>query len=508
MSSGGMYGREEVDVRETHASWVFLAGDRAYKLRKPIRLDFLDYSTLELRHRASLEEIRVNEELAPGIYLGVRAICRTGESFSVEDAGDPRGEVVDYVVEMRRFSDGDTLAGLIAAHRLTQAHVDAVARRVAQFHRGAAALPGGFPREVLELWRANVRELAAAGAPAEWSLEGADAFAEAFVGAHARELDVRRRSGMTRDGHGDLRCEHVLALPSVRIVDRIEFDPSLRRADTASDLAFLSMDLEASGQRWAAQALVSSYRGYGMDPGSDALLAFYAAHRAVIRAKVALIAAGEHDGARRAQLLERARSMWAIAELLAWRARMPAAIIVCGAPATGKSTLAAELSRRSGIEVVSSDAIRKAAAGLKPMERAGQAHYSESFTRRTYELVADAAQQALLARGAVIVDATCRTRAERALLGGLRGSGIADLLVRCDVPLPVAVERAQRRAQGAESISDADAAVVAELHGAFEPVDELPPASVLDLDGRLPLEEQVRRVTRAVDGRLAAAVAG
>jgi aminoglycoside phosphotransferase family enzyme/predicted kinase len=506
MSHGSLYGCERVELRETHASWVFLAGDRAYKLRKPVRLDFLDYSTLELRHRASVEELRVNEALAPGIYLGVRAICRMGERFTIEPE-DTRAEVLDYVVEMRRFSDEETLAGLIAAQRLTGAHVHAAARCIARFHRRAAAAPGGSPRHTLALWRANTRELAAAGAPAEWSLEVAEAFAEAFLAAHARELEARRRSGMIRDGHGDLRCEHVLAVGSVRIVDRIEFDPSLRQADTASDLAFLSMDLEASGEPRAARELLSAYRGCGMDTGSDALLAFYAAHRALIRAKVALIAAGEQEGAPRARLLERARSMWALSEKLAWRARRPLTIIVAGAPATGKSTFAAELSRRSGIEVVSSDATRKAAAGLQPTERGSPEHYSESFTRRTYELVAEAAQRALQAHGAVIVDATCGTRAERELLGGLRGSGIADLLVQCELPLAEALRRAGEREQDPARISDAGGAVVAGLHAAFEPIEELPRAGVLHLDGRLALPELVAQVARAMDGRLAGAAA-
>jgi len=501
LADASTYGGAEVEVRETHASWVFLAGDRAYKLRKPISLGFLDYSTLALRRSASLEEVRVNEELAPGIYLGVRAILRSDEGFTLAAEQDP-ADAVDYVVEMRRFNEADTLAGLIDSRRLTHAHLDAVARRLARFHRMARVVPGGGAHDTLDMWHENVRELALAGAPEEWPLDAANGFAEAFVSAHARELELRRGAGLVRDGHGDLRCEHVLAVPRVRIVDRIEFDASLRHCDTACDLAFLSMDLEARGQRWAAHALVSAYRRNGMSTGSEALLAFYAAHRALIRAKVSLIAAAEHDGDRRSQLLERARSLWALSELLSWRARTPVALIICGAPASGKSTLAAELSRRSGTEVVASDAMRKAAAGLKPTERAGPEHYSERSTRRTYELVAHAAQRVLRRDGAVIVDATCHSRAERMLLAGLRGAHITDLVVHCDVPLAVALERARHRMHEAASVSDAGPEVVAERYLTFEPLEELPPAGVLELDGRLPLDAQVQRVTRAVDRRL------
>jgi aminoglycoside phosphotransferase family enzyme/predicted kinase len=500
LADASTYGCTEVEVRETHASWVFLAGDRAYKLRKPISLGFLDYSTLALRRSASLEEVRVNEELAPGIYLGVRAILRSDEGFMLAAEQDP-AEAVDYVVEMRRFNEADTLAGLIASRGLTRAHLDDVARRLARFHSTAPVVPGGGAHDTLEMWQRNVRELAATRAPEEWALDTANGFAEAFVSAHAHELELRRGEGLVRDGHGDLRCEHVLAVPPVRIVDRIEFDASLRRCDTACDLAFLSMDLEAHGQRWAAQALVSAYRRSGMSTGSETLLAFYAAHRALIRAKVSLIAAAEHDGDRRSQLMARSRSLWALSELLSWRARAPVALIVCGAPASGKSTLAAELSRRSGIGVVSSDATRKAAAGLKPTERAGLEHYSERSTRRTYELVAHAAQRALRRDGAVIVDASCHSRAERMLLAGLREAHVTDLVVHCDVPVAVALERARRRMHEAASTSDAGPEVVAERYLTFEPLDELPPASVLELDGRLPLDAQIQRVTRAVDRR-------
>jgi len=509
------YGGTDVVVRQTHASWVFLAGDRAFKLKKPIALGFLDYTTPARRHCACLEEVRINQELAPGVYLGVRAVVRTEAGFALAHERAP--DAVDYVVEMQRFREADTLAGLIASDRLTAAHLDAVAGRLAAFHRLAPAVGGGGAGEVLEMWQRNVRELAEVGPNLGSTVDLAENFAEAFVCVHGEEIERRRRAGLVRDGHGDLRCDHVLVQPAVRIVDRIEFDPSLRHSDIACDLAFLTMDLEGRGQRWAAEELVRAYRREAMDAGSDTLLGFYAAHHALVRAKVALITTAEHEPEHDDEHacepgeapVQEARPMLALAERLCWRARAPLAIVICGAPATGKSTLAAELSRRSELPVVSSDAIRKAAAGIAATERATAEYYSRGFTHHTYKLLARRAE-VLLARGsAVIVDASCWSRSERStLLGRLRHTGVPRLVVHCQVPLEVALERAARRVGDPERVSDADPLVAARQYRSFQPLEELPPDSVIELDTRLALDVQVGEVTRAIDRRLAACAGG
>ena len=503
------YGGEPLAMHETHASWVFVAGERAYKIKKPVALGFLDYSTLERRHRACIEEVRVNQELAPGIYLGVRAIVRTGDGFAFAP-DDPATQAVEYAVEMRSFNEADTLAGLIASHTLSAEHLEGVARRLLAFHRTAPVAPGGGAAEVLGIWRRNVGELrAATGHLLELPVDLAEGFGEMFVRVHGREIERRRAAGLVRDVHGDLRCEHVLAIPSVRIVDRIEFDPSLRRGDIARDLAFLTMDLEAHGQRWAAETLLSAYRAGGLDTGSDALLSFYGAHTALVRAKVALIAAGEHDDARGAELLAQAQSMWTLAERLCWRARAPVALVICGPSASGKSTLAAELADRSGFAVLSSDAVRKSAAGLSATERAGPEHYSHRFTHRTYELLAGQAHELMRRGSGVIVDATCRSRADRStLLGRLARTGMPRLVVRCEVPLEVALQRAARREHDPARVSDAGAQIVAEQYRSFQPLEELPQEDVLELDTLAPLDTQALTVTRALDRLLHARAGG
>lgn len=505
LAAPAMYrGHPTVRVHETHASLVFLAGDRAYKIKKPVRLAFLDYSTLAARHAACLEEVRINRELAPDIYLGVSAIVRaSGGGFRFASEGTPGA--VEYAVVMRRFDEAHTLQGAIRARSLTRTQICQVARRLADFHNHAPALAVGSPAQLLKTWMANIEEIERLDTPPEWRMEVMRGFGEAFVSAHAREIELRGEQGCVRDGHGDLRCEHVLLGPPVRVVDRIEFDPTLRQLDVACDLAFLTMDLEAHRRHGAAQNLVRAYRRAGGSPGSNQLRDFYGAYWALVRAKVALIAAA--SGAGRARWREEARAgrLWKLAERLCWRARSPVAIAVCGTAASGKSTLAAELSRRSGFPVVSSDAVRKRHAGLEATERARPEHYTGDFTKTTYELLTRSSLSRLDRKGAVIVDATCHTKSERAqLFESLHRSGATFLVVRCKVTLQTALERASARMQSPGRISDATPQIVAEQFARFEALSEIPAASALVLDTEQDLDAQVAELAIAVDTRMLA----
>jgi aminoglycoside phosphotransferase family enzyme/predicted kinase len=499
LADPGMYpGHPQVVVHETHASWVFVAGDRAYKVKKPVSLGFLDYSTLARRRGACVEEVRVNGALAPDLYLGVRGIVKSGTGFRLARDGAPNA--LEYAVEMRSFRDQDTLAGLIAAGALTRAHVGRVARLLAEFHGSAEVSHHSTADPMRCVWGRNVEELRGLDHPAKWDLDVVGAFGETFLTRHAAEMRRRALLGLIRDGHGDLRCEHVLVRPEVRIVDRIEFDPRLRRIDVACDLAFLAMDLEAHGQPWAANELCRAYAGAGMSPGGKALRSFYAAHWALVRAKVALIAAAEHAGGTSTWHMQQAEQLWSLAERLGWRARSPLAVVICGPPASGKSVLAAELSHRSEMPIVSSDAVRKALARVEPTEPASVEHYSAGFSRATYVQLGRDALLALRRGNGVIVDATCHSREHRALLLGRLGqAGTRRLVVRCELPVELAVQRAKQRLCDPKRVSDATPQIAEELFHRFEELDELPPDTVLRLDTSRPLETQIAEVALAVD---------
>jgi predicted kinase len=298
----------------------------------------------------------------------------------------------------------------------------------------------------------------------------------------------------------------VLLEDGLQIVDRIEFDARLRRLDVGADLAFLAMDLEANGEPGAARLLLREYRDAGGTPGEDALLAFHAAYWALVRAKVAVIAAA--SGADAARLVE-AERLRALAERLRWRACGRLALIVCGPAASGKSTLARELAKRSGLAVISSDQVRKRLAGVAPEERARHEHYSAKFTRTTYAALGEQAG-ALLARGeGVILDATCRTIAQRsALLEAIGGVAERVLLVYCRVSLATAMRRARERMSEPARVSDATPEVVEAQYAEMQPPRELPAERLLELDCELALERQANEVARALDRRGARREAG
>ncbi len=497
LKASAALGTGRVELRETHASWVFLAGGSAYKIKKPVKLEFLDYSTPGLRRAACHAEVEINRELAAGIYLGVRALVRTPAGLALAEERDPRA--FEYAVQMRRFEESRTLQGRIDAGELRERDICGTARVLARFHERAPIAKGAEPAQVLERWQRNLHELEAIVDPAHWRLHLVREFAHAFVTTNAAKLNERTRGGYVRDGHGDLRCEHVLLEDGVQIVDRIEFDPRLRRLDVGADLAFLAMDLEANGEPGAARLLTDEYRRAGGSPGEAALLAFHAAYWALVRAKVAVIAASPSGDPARLGEAERLR---ALAERLRWRARGPLALIVCGPAASGKSTLAGELAKRSGLPAIASDELRKRLAGIPPAERARPEHYSAEFTQATYAALGEAARARLAQGEGVILDATCRTAEQRSvLLGAIEGVAARVLLVQCRVSLATAMRRACERMREPGHVSDATPAVVEAQYAELQPPSELPAEHALELDCEAPLERQANEVTLALDRR-------
>ena len=497
---------ERVDVHETHISWVFLTDELAFKLRKAVVFPFLDYGTPQRRRHMCEEEMRLGRRLAPTLYLGVRAVVTSDGGFELADA--EAGDALEHVVVMRRFDERRTLAARLKAGAASEADIRAVAHRIARFHTAEEPAPAGSfgPPQVAATVSENFTTLLAfADEIGDPRLAAAHRYAVAFVHGRHTRLAARVAEGHIRDCHGDLRAEHVVFEDDgPAVFDPIEFDPALRRIDTAADLAFLHMELIEAGREDLAEVLAMEYREAGGDDGGDELLTFYAAYRSWVRAKVACLRAAElPPGEPRRHELEHAQALAALGERLSWRARRPLALIVCGSSATGKTVLAEALAGVSGLVQLSSDRIRKELAGLPPERRAPAAGYTEEASRGTYrELGARAAAEA--ARGGAIVDATFRRRADRDAFAATYSEGAPrPVFIECRAPVAVVAERARRRELEPGRISDATTEIALRQLGEFEPLDEIEPGRhVIVRTDREPATV-VDAVEAALDARLA-----
>ena len=498
-----------VELRETHISWVFLAGDLAYKVKKPLVLPFLDYGTVERRREMCREEVRLNRRLAPRIYLRVVGVVRDGGRWSLTAEDDPAA--CEYAVEMRRVEERRSLAALAAAGTLRAEHVSATAAVLAAFH--VAAPVAARERRELAVLEATLDENlvtlrdSGTGVIEPSRLDAAEHFTRVFLAAKRDQLEARAQGGLVRDCHGDLRAEHVIvpAQGDVYVYDCIEFNSELRQIDVAADIAFLVMDLTRLGAEPLTLRLIAEYRRNGGDAGDDALLFFFAAYRAWVRAKVACIRAQELSG--EDPELERVRGeageLMQLGHRFAWRSRDPVALVICGVSGSGKTTVAGELAAVSGWEHLSSDITRKRLSGLDPSERGGAELYSRERTVDTYrELGRMAAERLERSRG-VVVDATFHRREERdAFRGGLGDRPGPLLFIECRASTETLLARVRKRELQPDRVSDADVAVVEHQLAEFEPLDEVSERWRAELQTEAPAADLVADLEAIVDGSL------
>jgi aminoglycoside phosphotransferase family enzyme/predicted kinase len=477
-----------VSVIETHISVVLLAGERAYKLKKPVDLGFVDFTTLPRRRHFCREELRVNRRLAPQLYLSVLSV--TGSMRAPRLGG--RGRAIDYAVEMRRFPGDALLADALAAGRLSGEQVDALAACVADFHRGLPALipdsPYGRSRDLLRAARDNFTALAAGAGPrtqarlrvlAEWT-------EREYRRRHAL-LAGRRRAGWVRECHGDLHLGNIVWLDGRPVpFDGIEFDPALRWQDVQGELAFLTMDLARRGRPDLARRARDRYLQATGDYAGVPLVDFFEVYRALVRAKVArLKAAGAGQGARFAALRE-CLSGLRLAETLI-RPRRPYLAITHGLSGSGKTHYADWLLEQTPLVRLRSDVERKRLLGLQPRARTDsgtdEGAYRRDITAATYRHLAATARCLLLAGWPVLVDASFLDPHERRRFARLAARlGVPFHIVVCTAPPPVLERRVAARAAQGTDASEAGAVVLAVQQARYRPLsaDEQARAIVVD----------------------------
>ncbi|MDM0045079.1 AAA family ATPase [Variovorax dokdonensis] len=446
-------------VIETHISWVIVCADRVYKLKKPLRTAFLDYSTPELRERFCKEEVRVNQAMAPSLYLGVVRI--TGSAAAPEIDGP--GPVLDHAVSMRRFPDGALFSERMAADTLTATDVDAFAAMLAAVHSRSPRLQRGGGGQRAPTHRRALAALEGAGplfseAQAQhlrqWLDEGARMLLPAW-----RE---RRRGGHVRECHGDLHLANVLMLDGrPAAFDAVEFDPALRWIDVAEDAAFPAMDFAARGRPDLCWRFLNAWLDATGEHASAGVLRYALVYRALVRAQVERL---RTEGAGPAAAYAAAALDWS-------RPAVPRLVITHGLPGSGKTFQSQALIEQQGAIRVRSDVERKRLFGMGALESSrarGVDIYSGPATEKTYARLFELAGQVLDAGFSAVIDAAFLRRSERDAARELaRRRGVGFEILACEAPEATLRQRLASRKADA---SEADAFVLRRLAAAVEPL--------------------------------------
>ncbi len=501
---------DAVELLETHISWVLLAGDYAYKLKKPVDLGFLDFSTLDRRAHFCAEELRINRRLAPELYLDVVTLRRVGDRYRFGSDG----ELIEYAVRMRRFQQDQQLDRCLQRDDLDAADVDEMASLIGAFHQSAPQAPPdsewGTPAVVAAPAMENFSQLG----PLLMQAFGGDvvnrlrAWTEDRLPAFSPAFERRRRQGRVRECHGDLHLRN-MARVGGRIVafDAIEFDPALRWIDVMSDSAFLIMDLESRGRRDLAWRFLNGWLHFTGDFGGLEVLQWYLVYRHMVRAKVDAIRIdqGGLEPGEAERLRERIGSHLSMALRLT-EPPAPVLLVTCGVSGSGKSWLAERLAQKLPAVWLRSDVERKRLYGMSPTERPSrertQELYGASATRKTYALLAEMADTALGHGYSVIADATYLNREDRkTILEVATRRRLPALILACDAPDAVLRERVRSRQRADRDASDAGIAVLDLQLKKREPPENSEPVLTVRTDDRLDLD----RVESAIEAARGAA---
>jgi aminoglycoside phosphotransferase family enzyme/predicted kinase len=474
---------EPVALRETHLSWVLLVGAVAYKIKKPVHVPFVDFSTLQARRQACEEEVRLNRRWAPEIYLRVVPI-HIGPAGPML-AGE--GPVAEYAVLMRRFAEDELLAHVLALDQAGTRDTDAMAQTLARIHRAAPVATSSAPQATPDAISLAVDGLVDQLAPrladeqALQCLSAVRQWVRQEEGRLAPLIATRLRDGHVRDCHGDLHLgnwarHHGRWMP----FDGIEFDSRLRQIDVIADLAFLTMDLKAHERTDLAFAVLDTYLESTGDHEGVRLLRLHEVHRALVRALVTTMMPRDPEtspGTPPNRYLS-----W-LSQHMAARGASPALVLMHGLSGSGKSTLARALAMRLPAIRARSDVERKRLLGLGPLDSAKALRdiaYGSDANEKTMQRLLMCATWALQADWSFIADATFLRHADRARFRQLAlERGASFTIVHCEVPDELLTQRVRNRARLGGDASEADEHVLTSQRSAAEPLTTAEMASTL-----------------------------
>lgn len=466
---------QEIRLVETHISWVILTGEFAYKIKKPVDLGFLDFSTLDKRRFYCEEELRLNRRLAPEIYLDVVPITGTAQ----EPVLGGRGNIIDYAVKMMEFPQDAQLDRLLMRGGLGPRQIDAVARFIADFHQVAPVAgedaeygePSVVCRAVIENFQ-KIRECMQQDerldALEDWNRTACTRLQEVFA--------RRKANGFVRECHGDLHLRNLAWVDERPLAfDCIEFSEQLRWIDVMSEIAFLVMDLHERDQASLAWRFINVYLEQSGDYAGTCVLPFYLCYRAMVRAKVEAIRAKQVDAGddERVTVLNEYDGYLRLADHYA-AVTSPVLVVTRGVSASGKSTITQSLLEMLGAIRIRSDIERKRLFGIPADTDArscvGQGIYDARASRQTYDRLVELAGYVLVAGFPVIVDAASLQTDQVAAFRALANSAsVAFVILELTAPSELLRERIGQRERG---VSDADRAVLEHQLSAWQVLPE------------------------------------
>ncbi len=472
-----------VALLQTHISYLLFTADHVYKIKKPVDLGFLDFTTLDKRLLYCTEEVRLNRRLAPDIYLGVVPVGIKNGKATMEATGP----AVEWAVKMRRLGDASILSNILSSGTAAEATIVRIADVIARFHKTAFSNPRisefGSPEVISRNTSENFSqtERYVGAAVSREAFDSIRSYTERFILANSALLLERASSGYVRDCHGDLHCDHISIGDRIEIFDCIEFNERFRYSDVVADIAFLSMDLDFRNRPDLARILEDAYFTSTGDTEGPRLMNFYKCYRAIVRAKVDCLKSDEDEvpPEERLRAFLSARLHFRLARLYSEGGLKPMLIVCSGLSGTGKTTLSMAIASMSGAVVISSDSVRKELAGLPPQASCkdgyGEGIYSPEFNARTYAELLSRAKALLGKKRSVILDATfLRNDSIASALKAAREAGTDTRIIRCVCPEDIVREnmfkRESQTRQGAAS--DAGWEVYLRQKGSLETLTE------------------------------------
>ena len=514
LENPGSYPHQPKDVQhiQTHISHVFVADSFVYKIKKPLNLGFLDYSTLQKRKIYCYREVELNQRLSDDIYLGVIGFIKKNEHFQFLEGDLYSKEISEYAVKMRRLPEEYFLHQIIEEKSLTRDHLDRVADTLASFYKDQNKHKELSKWGEIDTIKVNTDEnfnqtTAFIGNTISSStFEAIRYFTNHYLKKREELFRSRMKTGRIVNGHGDLHLEHIhITSEKVQIYDCIEFNERFRYGDLAADLAFLAMDLDFHNCWQSERYFVDKMAKKLKDDRLPGIIDFYKCYRAYVKGKVKSLQSAEDDVPEkdRERAGQKAEQYFNLSLRYALLGSDPAVIIYMGRVGTGKSTLASHLADKLNIDSISSDYVRKSLAGLPLEERTSASDrsslYSSEMTIKTYGRMLNSAIQEIAKGRPVILDATFSDKERRQnLRKALENEFIPYLFIEAQAMDKTILARLEAREENKDLISDARREDFKMLDSGYSSPDEINESEILHIRTDTSLDETIREMYRKI----------